>query len=80
MEEIEVTTRFNPQGKITPLNFVWQGTNYKVESIGRNWTAKDSYHVLVMDFSNQVYHLIFNQQTTQWYLLPSIDSGSIPRA
>jgi hypothetical protein len=80
MEEIEVTARFCPKGKINPLNFIWQGITYKVVSIGRNWNIKDSYHVLVMDVSNQVYHLIFNQITTQWYLLHSLENRHMPRA
>jgi len=68
MDEIEVTARFDPDGKITPLTFVWRTRTYKVTAIGRHWDAPDGRHILVMGPGHQAYHLIFKSETAQWYL------------
>ena len=68
MDEIEVTARFYSDGNIRPITFVWETRTYKVTSIGRHWEAPDGHHILVMDPREQVYHLIFKPETTQWYL------------
>jgi len=69
MEEIEVTARFDSQGKITPLSFVWRGQGTLVDSIGRQWDSQDGTHLLVMDRGLHPYHLIYQANTTKWYLL-----------
>jgi hypothetical protein len=79
MEEIEVTARFDSKGSIIPLTFSWQDRTYKVDAIGRNWQASDGLHILVMDARNQAFHLIFNPEITQWYLLRSGDVPTVPR-
>jgi hypothetical protein len=76
MEEIEVTARFSPQGKIIPVSFVWQGRTYKIDSIGRNWRTENGYHALVMDFQNQVHHLLFKAEITSWFLIRGIDTSN----
>jgi len=76
MEEIEVTARFSPQGKIIPLTFAWQGHTHKIDSIGRNWQSENGYHILVMDVNNQVYHLLFKAESTKWFMLRGIDSAN----
>ena len=37
MEPVEVTVRFDRQGKAYPLRFVWDGQPYTVTSTGRRW-------------------------------------------
>lgn len=69
MEEIEVTTRFDPQGKIIPLNFVWRGQETHIDSIGRQWDSHDGSHLLVMDRGGHTYHLVYQANTPKWYLL-----------
>ncbi len=69
MEEIEVTARFDAQGHITPLGFVWKGRAYRVESIGRTWKAGDGIHILVLTRRNRAYHLLFKPDKACWYLL-----------
>jgi hypothetical protein len=80
MDSIEVTARFDPQGKIIPLSFMWQGRVFKITSIGRNWQAADEYHILVMDQRNQTYHLIYKSGSTQWYLFRNRDIPPVPHA
>jgi len=79
MEEIEVTVRFDSQGNIIPLNFVWKGRAYRVDSIGRNWKATDGSHILVMTPGNRAYHLVFKAEVGRWYLLRGGDVPPIPR-
>jgi hypothetical protein len=74
MDEIEVTSRCDSQGRIIPVEFVWKRRKYIVGSLGRNWEVKGTYHILVMSPENQVFHLMFNIVTAQWYmLLPGTD-------
>jgi hypothetical protein len=76
MEEIEVNARFLPGGSVIPLNFIWKDTTYKVDTVGRNWSSEDGFHILVMDMNSQVFHLVFFPQKKIWYLIPGWDSRS----
>jgi hypothetical protein len=75
---IEVSAHFDTEGQITPLNFIWRGRTYKVESTGRRWQAKDGLHVLVMAMGNQVFHLIFSPNEVVWRLLRGGEVPTIP--
>ena len=79
METIEVTARFDPEGKITPISFVWRGRVYPVESIGRSWEARDGLHMLVMVPGNRAYHLIYNPQDKTWKLVRGTEIPTVPR-
>jgi hypothetical protein len=68
LEPIEVTARFSQDGKVTPLQFTWQGRTCQVESTGRYWQAKDEMHILVMANGGQVYELIFMAAEGLWRL------------
>jgi hypothetical protein len=80
METIEVTARFDIQGRITPLNFVWQRRAYRVESTGRRWEAKDGLHILVMVSGNRAHHLIFDYGKRIWKLVRSSEIPTVPQA
>jgi len=80
MDTIEVTAHFDPNGHITPIDFVWEDRSYRVEGIGRRWEAKDGFHILVMVPGNQVFHLIFNRNTGIWKLIRSIEQSTTPKA
>ncbi len=75
MEAIEVTARFDRQGKAFPTQFQWKGRLYPVASIGRSWLSDNGFHILVMTADNAVYHLFFDSRAAQWYLVPR---GEIP--
>jgi len=79
METIEVTARFDPQGHITPLTFVWQGRSYRVEGTGRRWNAKDGLHILVMVTGNRAFHLIFDCGTGVWKLVRGSEHPTVPQ-
>ena len=80
METIEVTAHFDPQGRITPLTFVWQGRSYRVEGTGRRWEAKDGIHILVMVTGNRAFHLIFDWGTGIWKLIRGSELPTVPQA
>jgi hypothetical protein len=80
MELIEATVRFNPEGQITPLSFVWRGRTYDVVSTGRSWQAKDGLHILVMVPGDKVYHLLFSPEEVRWKILIGEQSLSGPPA
>ena len=80
METIEVTARFDLEGRITPVSFIWQGRSYRVDGTGRRWEAKDGLHILVMAPGNRAFHLIFNSQTCIWMLIRGGEVPTVPRA
>ena len=77
METIDVTARFDNQGRIKPINFTWNGTTYRVESTGRTWTANDGVHILVMVPGNRTFHLVFSPDQGVWRLIRRDDTPTI---
>jgi len=75
IEPIQVHADFESQGKVHPSAFVYQGRTILVDSIGRQWQAGDGRHVLVMDSNLQHYHLVFQPDPEEWYLL---EIGQVP--
>ena len=80
MEHIEAVVRFNPEGGITPLSFVWRGRTYEVLSTGRRWQAKDGLHILVMVPGEKVHHLLFSPEEVRWKILINEQSLGGPPA
>lgn len=73
MEPIEVTVRWDDQGKVYPSRFLWAGSLYQVESTGRQWRDETGLHVLVMIPGGQVFELVLLSRDLRWVL------GSSPR-
>ena len=70
MEPVEVTARYDTNGKVTPLRFNWQGRDYMVEGTGRRWQAEDGLHLLVMAAGERVFELLFVPQDGRWFIQP----------
>ena len=68
MEAVEVTTRFDRQGRIIPLSFIWRGREYTVLSVGRGWQDEAGQHLLVMVPGERVYELVFSTTELRWYM------------
>jgi hypothetical protein len=68
MQSVEVTARFDPQGRATPLSFTLEGTLYAVNSIGRRWEDEAGQHSLVMSATGEVFELVFSPQESRWFL------------
>jgi len=77
MEPVEVTARFDLDGKIIPLTFSWREKNYKVASVGRSWEDEAGRHILVMTPGDRIYQLVFIPAESLWYLHP-LDSDRMP--
>ena len=71
MDKVEVTAYFDIHGKVTPLNFVWNGSTFRVEDTGRRWETKGGRHMLVMIAGHRVFHLMFECSTCTWNLVHS---------
>ncbi|MEJ2264646.1 MAG: hypothetical protein P8X95_14470 [Anaerolineales bacterium] len=68
MDPIAITVRYDLQGDPTPLNFVWEGRQYQVESTGRRWQDQAGKHVLVMVPGGHVFELVFDSAEARWFL------------
>jgi hypothetical protein len=68
MEAIEVTARFDSQGKITPLRFTWEGQDFPIESTGRRWEDGEGQHILAMLPGDKVVELVFIPAVGRWFL------------
>jgi hypothetical protein len=71
MELIQVTANFDLDGKITPIDFTWQGRQYTIESVGRRWRDEQGTHILVMIPGGRVFELLFGSAEGYWYLAKS---------
>jgi hypothetical protein len=68
MDPIEVTARFATDGRVYPQRISWQGSDYLVESVGRNWQDQEGQHFLVMVPDERVLELIFQPEPGLWFL------------
>lgn len=68
MEPVEVTARFDLQGKAYPLKFTWGGRPCAVASTGRRWTDLEGQHILVLSPDGRVFELLFKPSEARWYL------------
>lgn len=68
MEPLEVTAKFDEDGKITPLRFTWKGKDYLVETTGRHWEDSDGVHILVMVPGERIFELVFDAAQVRWFL------------
>jgi hypothetical protein len=70
MELIEVTARFDTEGRVTPLQIAWKGSLVPIDSTGRRWEAEDGQHILAMLPGDRVIELVFKPVESRWYLRP----------
>jgi hypothetical protein len=70
MEPIEAIVRFMEDGEVIPLEFIWRGHSYIVESTGRRWSDPAGLHILAMVPGGKVYELLLDAKTSRWYLSP----------
>jgi hypothetical protein len=62
VDAAEVEVRFDAEGAIRVLSFVWQGAKHPVTSQGRQWEAADGRHILVMTTGDRVFELAWDGQ------------------
>lgn len=76
MEPLEVTAKFDKDGKIIPLRFTWKDRDYVVESTGRRWEDPKGKHILVMVPDGRIFELVYNPSEGRW-LLARVESGGM---
>jgi hypothetical protein len=67
-EAIAVEARFELDGSIRPLNFIWRGHRYRIRSVGRQWDEESKRHFLVMVLGERVYELVYLPTESTWHL------------
>jgi hypothetical protein len=69
-----VEARFEEDGSLTPLAFVWRGARLPVASQGRAWTTGEGddrrRHYLVMTAGGVTFELAFAPGTLHWWVVP----------
>ena len=74
---VEVTARFDTQGRAFPQSFSWEGITYRISSTGRRWEDTNSQHILVMEAGGKVFEMIFTPSSCRWYVKRPIDDQHI---
>jgi hypothetical protein len=62
----EVEARFGEDGQITVLGFTWQGRRLPATGAGRQWSAADGLHFLVMTPGERVFELAYQPASGLW--------------
>ncbi len=63
---IHVEARFQGDGEILPLGFVWEERRFAVLGLGRQWREGQSRHFLVMTPREQVFEITYNEDEGNW--------------
>ncbi len=63
---IHVEARFQGDGEILPLVFVWEERRFAVLALGRQWREGLSHHFLVMTSGEQVFEITYNEDDGNW--------------
>jgi hypothetical protein len=65
---IAVEARFETDGSLRPLAFVWEDEIIRISAYGRRWEQDDEDHFLVMTADERVYELAYLQSEGLWHL------------
>ena len=74
---VEVTARFDIQGRAFPQNFTWEGITYRISSSGRRWEDTKGQHIMVMEAGGKVFEMIFSPASYRWYVKRPIEDRHI---
>lgn len=69
-DKIEAKAFFK-SGKISPLSFIWQNWEYKVERVNFSWIKREGYiiyHYFSVNVAGNIYELCFKKDDLSWYL------------
>lgn len=65
-----VEARFEADGTIRPLAFVWKGRSMRITDWGRQWEKEGSRHFLVMTLGLRIWELRFMPLSLEWSIHP----------
>ena len=66
---LQVEQRVEPGSTPRPLAFIWQGTRWVVNSLGRTWDVDGEHHYLLMVQGDRVFELAYSDQEGGWRLV-----------
>jgi hypothetical protein len=66
---LQVEQRVDPSSKPRPVAFIWQGTRFVVNSVGRTWDSNGERHYLVMVQGDRVFELAYSIAAGNWRLV-----------
>jgi hypothetical protein len=67
-DPIEITLTMDSQGQISLQNFTWQGQQYPVVAVGRQWDEDDGRHVMAEAADGARFELQLRRQDLIWYV------------
>ena len=67
-EAITVTASIDPDGQTIPKVLSWQGENYTLTAVGRQWEADDGRHVLVEAANGDRFEIQLSREDLLWYM------------
>lgn len=67
--DLQVEQRVELDSEPRPLAFVWKGTRWEINSVGRTWEANGERHYLVMVHGDRVFELASSDETGSWRLV-----------
>jgi PncC family amidohydrolase len=70
LDETEVTTRYDDQGRPVPSTFNWKGQALRVDSLGRRWEDEEGQHILALVPGGRVFELLLGPDGRRWYVNP----------
>ena len=65
---ITVTAAIALDGQTSPKTFTWQGTQYRVITIGRQWESEDGRHILIEVAGGDRFELQLSRADLLWRL------------
>ena len=66
---LQVEQRVEPGSMPRPVAFIWQGTRWVVNSVGRTWDSDGERHYLLMVQSGRVFELAYSDEAASWRLV-----------
>jgi len=66
---LQVEQRLEPGSTPRPLAFIWQGTRWVVNSVGRTWEVDGEHHYLLMVQGDRVFELAYSDEARSWRLV-----------
>ncbi|GMR11767.1 MAG: hypothetical protein BMS9Abin28_2609 [Anaerolineae bacterium] len=66
---LQVEQRLDADSETRPLAFIWRGTRWIVNSVGRTWESDGERHYLVMVQGDRVFELAHSGTTGSWRMV-----------
>jgi hypothetical protein len=78
-DPVVVEVRFEADGSVSPLAFVWRGRRHRVASLRRRGEVEGQQHFLVMTPEEKVFELTYAPEQGTWQIRERSARGRRPR-